>query len=364
MRIQCCTFLLILFITTSLPAADNRAVADVAFDELIGQDFAKLAKRFSPEMTAAMPAEKLPAAVTPVLKSLGALLSGRPEPQVTSSQGHDVFIYPAEFEKAKMAVIISINSEGQVGGLLRRPPQPRSKPTAEDSDPDFEVVTIKPILSGRSDRRIQIDRQLRATNISLKDLIKFFYDVHEQQIEGGPDWMNTDRFDIVAKPAAEVEISPEQMNTIIRKLIVERFNLTFHREEREMPVYTITVDESGPKMVKGDPNGPGDPDFNGLGNMKAKAMSMDELAGVLKGAVLDRPVLNRTGLEGKYVFTLIWAPDESQFPGARQRPSAQAFANRDDLFTAMRKQLGLKLEATEAPVEVLIIDHTNKPSEN
>lgn len=117
-------------------------------------------------------------------------------------------------------------------------------------------------------------------------------------------------------------------------------------------------------MCKCDPNGPGDPDFNGLGSLKAKAMSMDELAGVLKGVVLDRPVLNRTGLEGKYVFTLIWAPDESQFPGVRQRPSVQAFAGRDDLVTAMREQLGLKLEATEAPVEVLVIENADKPSED
>ena len=364
MRIQCCAFLLILFMAVASPAADNRAVADAAFDELIGKDFTSLAERFSPEMSSAMSAEKLSTAAGPVLNSLGALLSGHPEPQVTSSQGYDVFIYPAEFEKAKLTVVISINSAGQVGGLLLRPPQPRSKPTAKYTDPDFEVVTIKPNLSGRSDRRIQIDRQIRATNTSLKDLIKFFFDVHEQQIEGGPDWMNTDRFDIVAQPATEAEISPEQMNTIIRKLIAERFNMTFHREERKMPVYTITVDESGSKMVKGDPNGPGDPDFNGLGNLKAKAMSMDELAGVLKGVVLDRPVLNRTGLEGKYVFTLIWAPDESQFPGVRQRPSAQALAGRGDIVTAMREQLGLKLEATEAPVEILVIENADKPSEN
>ena len=249
-------------------------------------------------------------------------------------------------------------------GLLLRPHQPPSKPAAKDNDPDFEIVTIRPNLSGRSDRRIQMDRQLRATNTSLKDLMKFFFDVHERQIEGGPDWMNTARFDIVAQPATEAEISPARMNALIRKLIVGRFSLAFHREERRMPVYAVTVDESGPRMIKGDPNGPGDPDFNGLGNMKAKAMSMDELAGVFQGVVMDGPVLNRTGLEGKYVFTLIWAPDASQFSEIRQRPSAQAFADRDDLFTALRKQLGLKLEATEAPVEVLIIDHAGKPSEN
>ncbi|MBN2320147.1 MAG: DUF3887 domain-containing protein [Acidobacteria bacterium] len=124
MRTHYCAFSLILFIAVALPAADNRTVADAAFDELIAQDFTALAKRFSPEMSAAMPVEKLTAAVGPVLKSLGALRSERPEPQLTNSQGYDVFLYPAVFEKAKLTVVITVNSEGQVGGLFLRPPQP------------------------------------------------------------------------------------------------------------------------------------------------------------------------------------------------------------------------------------------------
>jgi len=116
--------LLCLLFAVTVPAADNRTVADAAFEALINGDFAALAKRFSPEMSAAMPSEKLPAALGPVLKSLGTLRSGRPEPQVTSSQGYDVFLYPAEFEKANLTVVISINSSGQVGGLFLRPPQP------------------------------------------------------------------------------------------------------------------------------------------------------------------------------------------------------------------------------------------------
>jgi hypothetical protein len=123
-RNLCCAFSLILFFVTLLPAADSRVVADAAFDELTTQDFAALAKRFSPEMSAAMPSEKLPVAIGPVLESLGALRSGRPEPQVTSRQGFDVFLYPAEFEKAKLTVVISINSAGQVGGLFLQPPPP------------------------------------------------------------------------------------------------------------------------------------------------------------------------------------------------------------------------------------------------
>jgi len=123
-RILFSSSLLSVLFAVALPAADSRAVADAAFDELLNQDFAALSKRFSPEMSAAMPSEKLPAALGPVLKSLGALRSGRPEPQVTSSQGYDVFLYPAEFEKVNMTFVITISSTGQVGGLFLRPPLP------------------------------------------------------------------------------------------------------------------------------------------------------------------------------------------------------------------------------------------------
>ena len=90
---------LITLFVIPLHAVDNRSIADAAFDELVNQDFTALSKRFSPEMSAAMPAENLPTAIGPVLKSLGNLRSGRPEPNVISSQGYEVFVYPAEFQK-------------------------------------------------------------------------------------------------------------------------------------------------------------------------------------------------------------------------------------------------------------------------
>jgi hypothetical protein len=110
----------LLFLALPLCAADNRAVAEAAFDEFIRQDFAALAKRFSPELSAALPAEKL-AGVAPVLKSLGAL-RGRPAPQVAAVQGVDVFTFPADFENAKMNVIIAVNPAGQLAGLRITPP--------------------------------------------------------------------------------------------------------------------------------------------------------------------------------------------------------------------------------------------------
>ncbi len=113
-----------LILASSLTAADSRAVADAAFDELIRQDFASLAKRFSPEMSAALPPEKLAAAVGPVLKQLGALPSGRPAPQVTAAQGVDVFVFPCDFSAAKLNIVIAVNSAGQLAGLRIMPPPP------------------------------------------------------------------------------------------------------------------------------------------------------------------------------------------------------------------------------------------------
>ena len=112
-----------LILASSLSAADSRAVADAAFDELIRQDFASLAKRFTPEMSAALPLEKL-AAVGPMLKQLGALPSGRPAPQVTAVQGMDVFVFPCDFSTAKMNVVITVNS----GGTSIRPASHASDP--------------------------------------------------------------------------------------------------------------------------------------------------------------------------------------------------------------------------------------------
>lgn len=237
-------------------------------------------------------------------------------------------------------------------------------PMDPDEDPEFAVATIKPNTSSSTDTRLQPGRQLRATNITVKEFLKFAYNVHDRQIQGGPGWMDTDRYDIVAQTDVDGEPSVRQVRVMMQKLLRDRFGLTLHTEEREMPVYTIQVDEGGPAMATADPDGPGDPDFNGIGSLQSKSMNMDDLAETFQALVLDRPVLNRTGLDGRYVFSLVWAPDEFQFPSVSQRLPARVAAERDDLFTAMWKQLGLRLEAAEAPVEVLVIDSIDRPSEN
>ena len=154
----------------------------------------------------------------------------------------------------------------------------------------------------------------------------------------------------------------------MQKLLTDRFSLVFHRETKPLPVYTIVVGSRGPMLTKNDTNPNGLPSllFRGLGVLPAMNASMTDLARVMQAAVLDRPVVDKTGLQGRYDFTLTWTPDDSQFRGLGVRvppPSGDANAP-PGLFTAIQEQLGLKLESTNAPVDVLVIDRVEKPSEN
>jgi uncharacterized protein (TIGR03435 family) len=156
---------------------------------------------------------------------------------------------------------------------------------------------------------------------------------------------------------------------MLRKLLEERFHLTFHRERKEMPIYALTVAKGGPKLKEatvapGGPEGPPPLVFvlspDGV-TLPGRYASMAEFASVFQRAALDRPVVDRTGLTGRYDFDLEWTQDESQFGGALKAPE---IPTKPDLFAALQQELGLKLEATRGPVEAIVIDRAERPSEN
>lgn len=152
---------------------------------------------------------------------------------------------------------------------------------------------------------------------------------------------------------------------MVQKLLADRFALTFHRDSRVLPVYALMPGETGPKLSKNDSNPNGLPSlmFRGFGVLPAMNASMADLASVMQGAVLDRPVVDKTGLTGRFDFTLRWTPDDSQFAGFGARPTPPADANAPPgLFTAIQEQLGLKLESTKASVDVLVVDKIDRPS--
>ncbi len=245
---------------------------------------------------------------------------------------------------------------------------PRPKPMPADASPVFEVATIKPSKPEALGKGFQVrGRRLITINTSLSDLIGFAYGLQARQIAGGPAWAETDKYDLNAQPDGEGQPNDRQWKIMMQKLLADRFKLKFHREKKELPVYAIVVAKSGPKLTRseGDPNGLPSLFFRGLGVLPARNATIADFAGLMQTTVLDRPVVDQTGLSGRYDFTLTWTPDEFQFPGLGVKippPSDNAVA--PDLFTAMQQQLGLKLESTKAPVEILVIDSVEKPSEN
>jgi uncharacterized protein (TIGR03435 family) len=242
-------------------------------------------------------------------------------------------------------------------------------PMAADADPVFEVATIKPSNPDAPGKAFRVNgRQFSTLNTTLSDMITFAYSLHAKQIASGPDWLDKEKYDITAKPDGEGQPNDKQWKMMLQKLLANRFQLTFHREKKELPVYAIVVAKSGSKLTKseGDPNGLPGLFFRGLGDLPARNANMADFAGLLQAAVLDRPVVDQTGLSGRYDFTLKWTPDESQFTGMgahvptpTDNPDAPP-----DLFTAIQEQLGLRLESTKAPVDVLVIDRIEKPSAN
>jgi uncharacterized protein (TIGR03435 family) len=242
---------------------------------------------------------------------------------------------------------------------------------AADANLSFEVATIKPSNPETPGQSILVGRGggnlFTTTNTTLNDLMTFAYGVHVTQILSGPSWLASERFDVMGKPEQAGIPNATQLRTMVRKLLVERFSLAFHNEKRELSAYTITVAKNGPKLAKNESGGilPG---FGGRGPgaIGVRNTTMAEFADFLQARVLERPVVDQTGLSGRFDFTLEWRPETLQSaatgPNAPQLPPE--VESRPNLFTAIQEQIGLKLEAGRVPVDVFVIDRVQKPSEN
>jgi uncharacterized protein (TIGR03435 family) len=255
-------------------------------------------------------------------------------------------------------------------------PEPPPPPVrmAANANPGFEVATVKPSDPNRPGKLFTLKGQDVVTiNTTLSDLITMAYNLHAKQLTGAPAWLDSEKYDLTVRPDVPGQPSVDQMKTIIQKLVADRFQLKFHREKKDLAVYAITVGKTGePKFKKSeaDPNGLPGLFFQGAGpggglSFNVTNATMAEVAGVLQGSVLDKPVVDQTGLAGKYDFTVKFTPDATQMTGFGPRPPE--VDNPDappDLFAAFERQLGLKLEGAKAPVDVLVIDKVEKPSAN
>lgn len=239
-------------------------------------------------------------------------------------------------------------------------PPPRIAPMAADANPVFEVATIKPSRPDEHGPRYDFrGRRFSVIHASLSDLLKFSYGLQQSQIANAQDWVNSESFDVVAEPDGEGEPSIKQWELMVQKLMADRFQLKFHLEKREQNVYVLAVAKGGPKLTSSQSasNAASGIGFGPPGNFGATNVTMADIANALGQGVLNRPTVDQTGLSGRYDLRLTWTPDGPA--PEMERPDAPP-----EFFTAIQEQLGLKVISTKAPVDVLVIDHVEKPSAN
>jgi uncharacterized protein (TIGR03435 family) len=226
----------------------------------------------------------------------------------------------------------------------------------------FEVASIKPSSpdSGTETRRYPGGR-FTASGVTLNALIQRAWNVKSFQVTGGPAWVNSQRYDVNAKASLDGNVSGGQLMPLIQALLAERFQLRIHRETRELPIYSLVVRKSGPKLQPTTAaTGPTWSKTPGL--LIGQKISMEMFATDLLEAQLDRVVTDHTGLKGEFDVRLTWMPVDI----AANDPDGPLPTNPDgpSLFTAIQEQLGLKLESTRGPVEIIVIESAEKPSAN
>jgi uncharacterized protein (TIGR03435 family) len=228
---------------------------------------------------------------------------------------------------------------------------------AQSSGPAFEVASIKPNNSGTTianGGRVQGDR-FTATNATVVQLLRSAYGVQEFQIDRQPEWASVDRFDIAAKLPADG--NSDQWPAMLQTLLVERFRLRLHREQRETSVFALVVAKNGLKIAPVAASRCAPPNTCGFSatptEIVARGQSMEQLATRLSRSI-GQTVVDRTGVSGIFDFKLEWTQDDQfRAPGATASPA---------IFTALDEQLGLRLQSQRAPVAMLIIDGIERPT--
>ena len=255
--------------------------------------------------------------------------------------------------------------------------------------PAFEVASVKPNKSGEvgGSFGVRPGGQVVVTNNTLRNIVRNAYQLQNFQIVGGPEWFDTERFDITAK-AVDSNPTQQEFQSMVQRLLADRFKLVVHRETRQSPIYALVLARSdgtrGPKLTpsttdclalaaaaaRGATPPPAPPNPNGRplcgtrtlpGRILAGGVTMDDLARNVSNFA-GRMTLNRTGLQGRFDLELEFTPDqlppEGTLPPGLPKPPADG----PSLFTAMQEQLGLKLDSQRGPVDVLVIDSADRPT--
>lgn len=265
--------------------------------------------------------------------------------------------------------LILVRATKETAWAIPEPPKPVPLMDLK-ADPSWEVATIKPAPPDEKGKGFGgPPRHFQTFNTTLNDLIFFAYGLNPKQLEGGDAWRESEKFDITTgEPNEPGAPDPLQMQSMMKKLIAERFGLKFHMVKKEMSAYVISVAKGGPKLTAStaDPRTGSGFGFPGkLGNLVFRNITMDGFASWMQGGVFDRPCVNHTGIEGHFDGALKWSPDETQFQifGVKIVPDESADAP-PPITTAMEQQLGLKLTTERTAVDVMVIDHVERPSDN
>jgi uncharacterized protein (TIGR03435 family) len=237
-------------------------------------------------------------------------------------------------------------------------------PASAQPSQSFEVASIKPSRNNTAESNLDSapGGRLTATNITVRELIRFAYGVKDYQIEHAPRWLEGERYDIAAKSAIAAKTTLVEEQAQVRALLIDRFHLTTHRETKQGQVYLLVVAKDGPKLTAHN-DGTGSGTRKACGHLAGRRLTTDAIATVLSRQ-FEHDVLNRTGLPGKYDFQLDWTPDSGPCPAAAEGSEAGSVTAMPSIFTAIPQQLGLKLETSKGPVEFLAIDRVERPSGN
>lgn len=276
---------------------------------------------------------------------------------------------------AAVVVVASVVMFGRVQVAVGQSGQGAAEtqqPMAANADPSFAVATIKPSTPNEVISNIPpVGYRTVLPMITVLKLVSFAYDVHDEQVVDAPKWIGSETFDFVGVSDTPGRPDVKQLKTMLQKMLVDRFQLKFHWEQREMSAYVLVLGKKGAKLGRSKEDPHGSPTFfikaNGAASrtLTAKNVGLAELSNMLQSNVMDRPVVDQTGLEGAYDFVLTWAPDDSQFIqyGARAAGASGA-SDVPGIFTAMQEQLGLKLSAEKTIVPVMVVDRVEQPSPN
>ncbi len=222
--------------------------------------------------------------------------------------------------------------------------------------PRFEVASVKPSTTRSGGGVATGHGRVTVLSETLKRCIMGAYGVGPNLIAGGPAWLDSDRFEIVAK-SEHAEDGDKELMLMLRTLLAERFKLSVHRETRTMTALVLEIAKNGPKLEKAEDGAA--TTKNGQNSIDATAITMSRFAEVLSRQT-DLPVVDHTGLQGAFNLKLAWRPE-------RARPTVTGVdetMERPSLADALQQQLGLRLEARKVPIEILVIDHAEQPSGN